>query len=321
MIRRISSTRATSLASTNVSRLRSVLRVGDILPAKIIDGLGEGRYIVEVKGQQVLAESQLNLDNKRHYIQVEALKPKINLRLVSLNSGDTTEQLIDSASKWGIPLNIFNQYVLDRLYRRNPKRRKDPSKLLSFLLELSSLRETGDLIDFDDWIDILDEMDESDILLLLAHLRGGIESGKGTSDLRQLPEEIIYLLYQLSGSDDDNVLSFVNRLLEKKNKRIYGWMFPSGPVTIEKAISSESGSIVYQMNYKSKMLDRIRIRLTCLGREKALTLGFTNSIVSGEFQKRIEAIRPLLTDISMIRTEILTVQIPSYLMDGGSFYL
>ncbi len=322
MIRRVSSSRATTLTRTSVARLRSILHVGDILPAKIVDGLGEGRYIVEIKGQQVLAESQLNLDNKRHYIQVQALDPKINLRLVSLGSGGTTDQLIESATRWGIPLNLFNQYVLDRLYRKNPGRKRNPSGLLAFLFDIASLREIGDLVDFDDWIDVLDEMDDTDTHALLEFLKNTRNTGSTTTesqDLKQLSEEMIYLFHQIP--EDDNALSFVNRLLEKKNKHIYGWEFPGRTVMIEKSINPERKSVVYQMNFRSKMLDRIRIRLNCLDRERILTLGFTNSIVAGEFGKRIQEITSLLPELAMIRTEILTAHIPTYLMDSGSFYL
>ncbi len=322
MIRRVSSTRATKLSQTSVSRLRSILHVGDIHPAKIVDGLGEGRYLVEIKGQQVLAESQLNLDHKRHYIQVQELHPKINLRLVSLHDGGTTEQLVQTASRWGIPLNLFNQYVLDRLYRRNPGRKKNPSGLLAFLFDIASLREIGDLVEFDDWIDVFDEMDDTDTRKLLDFLRDCRDAGSTKTvagNLRQLSEEMIYLFHQIP--EKDNALAFVNNLLEKKGKYIYGWEFPGRPVMIEKSVNRERLSTVYQMNYRSKMLDRIRVRLHCLDGERTLALGFTNSIVAGEFGRRIDEIKPLLSDCTMIRTEILTAHIPSYLTDSGSFYL
>ncbi len=339
MIRRISSSRASSLTRTNVSKLRAMMRVGDIFPAKIVEGLGEGRYIVQIKGQQVLAESHLNLENKRHFIQVQALHPKINLRLVSLQDGESMEFMVHSASRWGIPLNIFNQYVLDRLYRKDPKRKKDPTKLLSFLLQLTALRQGDDLIEFDDWIEAFNEMSDQDIqivLNLLKQTRSSESKPRSSDEPQTLSEDFIYLFKQIGSMPDQQettpetsgyqeALVCLNRALKVKDKHLYFWNFPSGKVfeavLIEKALHSENHSIVFQMNYRSKMLDRIRIRLYSINDTKAISLGFTNSIIAGELTKHLSAIKQSLPGITSVRTEILSVSIPGYLEDSGSFYL
>lgn len=322
MTRRIrSATRkqSPSLPDTNIRNLRRILRVGEILPGKIIEDLGNGHFIVEVKHQQVHAESSFKFSRRRVYVQVKELAPRVHLKLVSAEQKDHTGNLIRFAEAHDLSLGAFNHYVLSALLTGSKVKKPDQVlRSLEGFRALASMKNVDDLVSLKRMIDLFagegSAGNDLDVLVKMYQLRN-----RPVAPLPS-PEEMqakrFPAVIRIDGLDThwkrwirlfpetrqscwleefDHLLGHLNpHLFPDKIQLLLSPVKGCLLLTLWESRLQEEGPYHMQTTYDTKHLGRLKLRLSLLDLELSCKYAFPSEIALRLFAERESKAREIV---------------------------
>ncbi len=263
MVRKVSSNSTINKTQkTDISSLKRSLKVGDILPARIIKQVNDSQFLINIRNIQVLAESDLFFQEKGLFVQVENLQPQLHLRLISLKQNDLNKEYLEIMKELMLPLTSFNQIILKKIISKKKKINNAKIKeKFSFFNKMKKFKFFEDVISMDDFVDtILDLSDEDfdfDLLSNLLNLsktkifewKKDKKLDDNCSKQFQNNDQLSYQLLRLSAyknltnsniqkireciKEDKLLMEYfsaiyhLNKSLNRKDKGIEAWLLPS----------------------------------------------------------------------------------------------
>ncbi len=317
-----------------MSALRRRLRVGEIVPALVERVLGEGHYAVLVRGETVHAQSDLLLAGGVLYAVVEALRPKIRLRLIPLQSERSAEAMIRLADRHHLPLDVFAQQVLMTLLEADTLP-ANPGGFLADCRKLAALRPVASEIA---WSALLRfcvfAPDPQAALNALLYLYARRDTLLPEPFDLPVPDEdalrFAWVFLRLDGATDHWRLAIpddplrtrlegLHALLGALNAALAGvnvqvWLLPEAgrlrlmPVELQCA----GGVCTCRAWARGEMLGEVRVQVQWGGGMARAALGFANSLAAGMFTGDVPALGALANGCGLPLRELrLEVERPA----------
>lgn len=129
------------LSSSSKNRFLGKFKPGDIFTGKVIEILSDSKFLVKVRGTEIIAESNLLLQSGNVYrLQVQTVKPKFSISIYnnSAASGSLEEKAIEILTKFDLNINRAAQGIVEQLIKYGfPVSRETVLTVMSYLREFA----------------------------------------------------------------------------------------------------------------------------------------------------------------------------------------
>jgi hypothetical protein len=312
MLRRVDSSKVSSTRSTapvaDAGALRGQLRVGQVLPVRVIRSVGEGHFLIDLLGQNIHAESHLDLTRDRLHVQVATLWPKIHLRLVP--SREENPEWLQCADEQQIDLTPFAQYMLARL---GAKSRKRPVReALDSLKRWVNRRSSQDFLSPERILDFMEEAPELPALLsaVLDEESAPEDDDDPLTLLGAILEEPVFAPVTISSKS----LAQLNTLLITHRIALSQWRWRDRVLLIERE-SPEGLPHRFRYAYESSLYGLIGVEWRAGANGLILHLDFEHSVAASAFSGWEATIRRQLHqhNLSVANCSFSVRALPPYL--------
>lgn len=208
--------RALKKYKLNSEKFRNNVLVNELISAKIINRLSNSLYVILVKNEKILANSNLDFSTQDIIVKVEAKSPKLILKLIPYYGSDYLNDILEYSNKYEIELSKFNQNFLEFLIKNKQKLNPEKFKLVSQkIVQFFNLFDNLSLLDLKNVYSFYSVDD--DLLAPLIDILSNKLSLSKISDATSEP--IIHDSADLQISDSDKIeLDKIQLILNKTNK-------------------------------------------------------------------------------------------------------